>query len=232
MQGSEVGVNTPRQTAPTTGEAFGRQHLQSNEAAINATKGKAHKPGVTAAMEELLAEPAMSAAHDKVLQQSLDNASSAGVKISAARELIERFANTSPEHMHYVDALVKQAVGEEAAADPGSDSEVPPEAAMPPESEAGELPVSGEALQAAAQGVTPEDLAQAQVLLSVAAEEAAAAPPEGAMPPQMGAPQAAPAAAAAPGMPEKQSQGLSGAGMSPMDYGSANMGAGTAMPGM
>lgn len=232
MQGSEVGVNTPRETAPTTGEASGRQHLSSNEAAIAATKGKTKKPNVVAAMNELLTEPAMSSAHDKTLQQSLDNASGAGVKISAARELIERFANQSPEHRHYVDMLVKQAEGEEAAAATGADSEVQPEAAMPPEAAGGELPVSEEALQAAAAGVEPEDLAQAKVLLDAAAEQVAASTPAApAAPPAGGAPPAA-----APGEEEKTSQGmmggLSGAGMGSVDAASANAGASTPPPTM
>lgn len=237
MQGSEVGVNTPRETAPTSGEAAGRQHLSSNESAINATKGSTKKPNVVAAMNELLTEPAMSSAHDKTLQRSLDNASGAGVKISAARELVERFANQSPEHRHYVESLIKRAEGEEAvAAETGADSEVPPEAMVPQEAEAGELPVSGEALQAAAQGVTPEDLAQAKVLLDAAAEEEAMAaeaapPPEAAAPagppaPPMGA-QPPPQAAA--GEVEKQGLmgGLSGAGMTPVDSASSNAGAPT-----
>lgn len=236
MQGSEVGVNTPRETAPTSGEAAGRQHLSSNESAINATKGSTKKPNVVAAMNELLAEPAMSSAHDKTLQQSLDNASGAGVKISAARELVERFANQSPEHRHYVESLIKRAEGEEAAAvDPGADSEVPPEAMVPPEAEAGGLPVSGEALQAAAQGVTPEDLAQAKVLLDAAAEEeamaAAAAPPEAAAPAGLEGAAPPPPAAAEGEEEEKTSQGLmgglSGAGMGPVDAASANAGAST-----
>ena len=241
MQGSEVGVNTPRQTAPTTGEASGRQHLQSNESAINMTKGPAKKPNVVAAMNELLTEPAMSSAHDKTLQQSLDNASGAGVKISAARELIERFANQSPEHRHYVDALIKKAEGEEAAAALGADSEVPPEAAVPPEAEGGELPVSEEALAAAAAGVSPEDLAEAKVLLDAAAEQVAAADAaapaaDTAMPPAAPAPAAPPPAAAVPGEEEKTSQGmmggLSGAGMGPVDAGSANAGASMPPPTM
>jgi hypothetical protein len=238
-QGSEVGVNTPRQTAPTTGEASGRHHLQSNESAINMTKGPAKKPNVVSAMNELLAEPAFSAAHDKTLQQSLDNTSGAGVKISAARELIERFANQSLEHRHYVDELIKRAQGEEAAVDTGADSEVPPEAAMPPEAEGGELPVSEEALAAAAQGVSPEDLAQAKVLLDAAAEQVAAseaAAPAAEPAPPPAAPVPAAPAAAAPGEEEKTSQGmmggLSGAGMGSVDAASANAGASTPPPTM
>jgi len=234
-QGSEVGVNTPRETAPTTGEASGRQHLQSNESAIAATKGGTKKPNVLSAMNELLTEPAMSSAHDKTLQQSLDNASGAGVKISAARELIERFANQSLEHRHYVDSLVKRAEGEEAAATTGADSEVPPEAAMPPEAAGGELPVSEEALQAAAAGVNPEDLAQAKVLLDAAAEEEAAAAEAAPAAPPPAAPPVAPPAAA-PGEEEKVSQGmmggLSGAGMGSVDSASANAGASTPPPTM
>lgn len=224
-QGSEAGELTPRETAPNTGEGAGRELLSSNEAAINATKGKAkgqNKPPLA----EVLTEPALSAAHDKVLQESLDNTSSAGVKISAAKEALRKFAELSTANARMVAALAKLA--EEGELPPGA---LPPEAAagvVPPEAAAGGIPPeagaeglppelgaggeapSEEALEAAHAGVTPEELEMAELLLAAQEEESAAADQEAAAAEQAAMPQeaipAAPPGMAAPvgaGMNEK-----------------------------
>jgi len=110
-QGSEAGENTPRQTAPSSGEGGGRELVGSNDAAINATKGQALK-STHAALSEVLTEPAMSAAHDKVLQESLVNTPNAGVKIAAARAMLKKFAAESPENAYLVqELLAKEAQG-------------------------------------------------------------------------------------------------------------------------
>lgn len=164
-QGSEVGSNTPRETAPTTGEAQGRQLVANNEAATKATKREAKTQNARSALNELLTEPAMSAPHDKTLQQSLDNTSSAGVKISAAsvaaaKEMLRKFAAASPENATKLSALLKLAQDPElAAALAGGGEEAP----------------SDEAIEAASAGVTPEELIQATEIVSAQAEEAAAA---------------------------------------------------------
>jgi hypothetical protein len=160
MQGSEAGVNTPRETAPNSGEGAGRELLSSNEAAINATKGQAKRQN-KGALSEILSEPAMSAGHDRTLQETLDNTSSAGVKISAAREMIRKFASKSPENARKVRALAKLA----------EEGGIPmaPEAAMAEEAPAEAGPMEA-ALQAAASGVTPEDVAQAHELLAAVGE--------------------------------------------------------------
>ena len=182
-QGSEVGSNTPRGSAPTSGEGGGRELISSNEAAMNATKGQAKNQN-KGALSELLTEPMQSSAHDHTLQQSLDNTSSAGVKISAARELLKKLAVSSLGTRRKVAALVKKAEGEEAmppappaeAAMPVAE-EVPPEA-MGAEAEGGGMDA---ALAAVLAGVTPEDLMAAEELLAgeagggeMAAEEGAA----------------------------------------------------------
>ena len=196
MQGSGVGNNTPRETAPTTGEGGGRDLVGSIESAINATKGQA-KGQNKSALSELLAEPAMSSATDKTLAKSLDNTSSAGVKISsaqanAARELLRKFASSSPENRSKVAALAKLALDPDMAAGggappaPGEMSAMPEEEVPPVEGgapEMGEEPVSDEALEAAKAGVTPEEVAQAEELLAdqgaqaAEAEQAMAGPP-------------------------------------------------------
>jgi hypothetical protein len=98
--------------------------IASNDAAINATKGQAKTQNSRSALQELLAEPALSAGHDKVLSQSLDNTSSAGVKISAAqanaaRTLLQKFASTSPELAQKVNNLLKLAMDPDMAAGGG-----------------------------------------------------------------------------------------------------------------
>jgi len=175
MQGSEAGSNTPRETAPTSGEGGGRELLASNEAAINATKRSA-KSQNKSALTELLTEPSMSAAHDKTLQQSLDNASSAGVKISsaqanAARELLRKFA-ASPDGQQKLAALAKLAQDPDMAPGgglpPGEEEPVTEEEAVEAAPE-----VSDEALAAAEAGVTPEEVAEAEAILAEQGEAAA-----------------------------------------------------------
>jgi hypothetical protein len=56
----------------------------SNEAAINYTKGQA-KADPKTDLNKVLDQPALSAAHDKILQKTLDHTSDAGVKISMAQ---------------------------------------------------------------------------------------------------------------------------------------------------
>jgi hypothetical protein len=153
-QGSEAGSNTPRESAPTTGEAQGRELISSNEAAINATKRDAKTMNARAALKDLLSEEALSSSYDRVLNETLDNTPSAGVKISAARELLKKVAASSPEMAKKIRALAKLAhdplMAEEGAA-PASAISAP----------------SDEAIEAARAGVTPEELAQAAELLAV-----------------------------------------------------------------
>jgi hypothetical protein len=155
MQGSEAGVNTPRETAPTTGEAQGRHLLASNEAAINATRREAHTDNARAALRELLSEEALSSGGDHVLNDALDSTPSAGVKISAARELIRKFASQSPKAANKVRSLAK------LAQDPmmmGQEGAMPASAMSAP---------SDEAIEAARSGVTPEELEHAHSILQI-----------------------------------------------------------------
>ena len=153
-QGSEAGENTPRETAPATGEGVGRNLVATNEAAMNATKGQAKTQNARAALDELLTEKAMSPSGDKVLQKSLDNTPAAGVKISAARELLRKFASSSPENAAKVKATLAKLAMEPAIAGAGAAPEGGPE------------PVSEEALEAAKAGVTPEEVEQAEQMLT------------------------------------------------------------------
>jgi len=211
MQGSEAGSNTPRATAPTSGEGGGRELLSSNESAMNATKSQAKQQN-KGAMGELLTEPMMSASRDSTLQKSLDNTSSAGVKISAMRSLLKKFAAASPSQAQKLAALAKLALDPAMADDPEA---VPPEAAQAAAMEgAGEGEVPEAAEEAAAAGVTPEELAQALALLG---EEGAAGEEEAA--PEAGAEE-----------PEKQQQLGMGAPMGGAPMGGTMGGAGTPSP--
>jgi hypothetical protein len=190
-QGAEVGELTPRETAPNVGEGSGRELLDSIESAINATKEEAKRQN-KGALSEILTEPAMSEAHDSTLNQSLDNTDSAGVKISsaqvsAARELLRRYVNQTPGNAMKVAAILKMSADGVDAADvaPGGGGSpmptggemttAPTEAEQSPMEEGGlgEVPeeglgdVSEEAIMAAQQGVTPEELEQAQQLLAM-----------------------------------------------------------------
>lgn len=179
-QGAEAGSNTPRELAPNSGAGAGRELVSSNESAIDATKGQA-KAQNKSTLSELLVEPAMSAARDKVLDKSLENTSTAGVKISAARALLKKFAASSPENAAKLAALLKEAqapavtaagepvpspeeeaAAEEAAAVPEEIPEAEPEVAI----EDGEIPESLDIDEVSLEDVTPEELALAEELLA------------------------------------------------------------------
>lgn len=70
--------------APAGGKPQGPTNLvSSNDAARNYTKGEA-KSQVKGQLAKVLSEPALSSAHDNVLQKVLSHTSQAGVKISSA----------------------------------------------------------------------------------------------------------------------------------------------------
>lgn len=165
MQGSEAGQLTPRQWAPADGEGGGRQLVDSNQAAIDATKGRAKEQN-KGALSQVLSEPAMSSAHDNTLQQAFSSTSQAGVKISAARRLLHEWAASKPENRQKLaralDGLRKQA---NDGLPMGAEGGPPAPGAEEPVLPAAEAPISDEALMAAAQGVTPEELAEAQALI-------------------------------------------------------------------
>lgn len=89
--------------APAGGKPQGPTGLiASNDAARNYTKNDA-KSQVKGQLAKVLTEPALSAAHDNVLQKSLNHTGKAGVKISsqlktaAARAILEKFAEEASE---------------------------------------------------------------------------------------------------------------------------------------
>jgi hypothetical protein len=179
-QGHEAGEATPDKAK---GQSAGRELIQSNEAAINATKGQAKKP-VKSPLAEVLTEPALSKAHDPVLNKSLSSTSDAGVKISAAQELLKKLAASSPDAAAWVKTAMAAAEAGEPIPPPGQ------EVAGAAEALTDEAPVSDEAMAAAAEGVTTNELAAAQTMLAAQAQEAAAASAASAPPPEAeGAPE-------------------------------------------
>jgi hypothetical protein len=128
----------------------------------------------------VLTEPAMSAAHDRTLQESLVNTPQAGVKIAATRELLKKMAQ-SPEGARLVAALIKRAQtgvmaqptgmpgGAPAAMQaPVQAGPAPMQPGMPPEmgQQAGAMPAGMPGGQPGGMNVTAEELAAAQQLLA------------------------------------------------------------------
>lgn len=69
----------------------GRRLIQSNQAAIDYTKGDAKGPQKTQ-LKEVLEEPALTSSTDSTLEQNLRNTGKAGVKIAGARDTLEKVA--------------------------------------------------------------------------------------------------------------------------------------------
>ena len=106
--------SVPKQPGDSTSGAYGnanRKHLATNQAAIDMTKRDAKKDMVSQ-LAQVLDEPAFSPKHDNKLQENLRNTDKAGVKIAAAKAVLQKVAqagcscNGSGECSH---CLIKQA---------------------------------------------------------------------------------------------------------------------------
>jgi len=210
MQGTPAGEGVP----DTKGSDQGREGISSIMAAINATKNDLKGNRTRSEMSNYLNTPALDSSSDSVLQQSLENASSAGVKIAATKSMLQKWANSSPERQERLKSVISKVkkanemMGYGAGAPPAlpmtadaaGGAQVPPvTAAMPGMAASGGPkqamggpdiePVSDAALAAAAQGVLPEELERAEMLLQ---EQMGGGevPPEymGEMPQQIGPP--------------------------------------------
>lgn len=69
----------------------GRRLIQSNQAAIDYTKGDAKGPQKSQ-LKEVLDEPALTSSTDSKLEENLRNTGKAGVKIAGARDALEKVA--------------------------------------------------------------------------------------------------------------------------------------------
>jgi len=78
------------QAAPVPANA-GRELIQSNQALIDYTKRQAKSPR-KAELAQVLVEPAMTATTDSKVNENLRNAPQAGVKIAAAKALLQKIA--------------------------------------------------------------------------------------------------------------------------------------------
>ena len=103
--------------APAGGKPQGPTGLiASNDAARNFTKGEA-KAQVKPQLKAVLTEPALSAAHDNVLQKTLAHTGQAGVKISAstrsaaARAVLEKMAEAAAKDKDVKDKKKESAGG-------------------------------------------------------------------------------------------------------------------------
>lgn len=111
ISGGTIPVGEPPEGVRASGEAgpsepadvsSQKRLISSNEAAINFTKGQA-KADPKSDVNKVLTEPALSSAHDDVLQRAFDNTERAGVKISslvrssATRALLEKMAEEAAE---------------------------------------------------------------------------------------------------------------------------------------
>ena len=85
--------------------------ISSNEAAIKFTKGQA-KADPKKDLNHLFVQPALSAAHDSVLQQAFSHTGEAGVKISAAVQTVQEAAIKTAASRALLSNLLKQAAEE------------------------------------------------------------------------------------------------------------------------
>lgn len=189
-QGTAAGEGVPA----TKGGDQGRELIQTNVAAINASKDQAKGQRTRSEMRKWLDEPAFTAGGDKTLNQSLDNTSAAGVKIAAtSRAFLQKWADANPENAKKLEeaiTYIKQAQPTMGASGvPGGSmgaSGVPGSPAMSGGGDMGGMPmpgaggmetpaadvegpaepVSDAALAAAAAGVSPEEVVMAEELLA------------------------------------------------------------------
>lgn len=102
--------------APAGGKPQGATNLvATNEAAINYTRGQA-KAGPKADVNKILTEPALSSAHDNVLQKAFAHTGEAGTKMaslrsSAARAVIEKMASEAAEEDESAKKKKKESAG-------------------------------------------------------------------------------------------------------------------------
>ena len=100
-----AGEQVPSEPSDVTSQ---KSMISSNEAAINYTKGQA-KADPKKDVNQVLTEPALSSAHDKVLNEVFENTGRAGVKISSAKEPMKKTATQVAAQRVTLNALLKQA---------------------------------------------------------------------------------------------------------------------------
>lgn len=81
----------PKPESGSKGGNSVRSNISSNQAAINMKKVDGKGPQKKM-LSEVLTEPAQSKAHDSKVQENLRNASKGGVKIAAAKQLLQKIA--------------------------------------------------------------------------------------------------------------------------------------------
>ena len=121
---SEAG---PKAGGPTSGGNSARSNISSIEAAIKMKKEQGKAPQKKM-LSTILTEPALKKSTDPVLQDNLRNASSAGVKIAAAKAYLQKIAemdDSDPRKQAFKEALKKKKdekkSGDEKASGEGSE---------------------------------------------------------------------------------------------------------------
>lgn len=84
-------LDSPSETGPKPAMVPGRALVQNKDQIKNVTKREAKAPR-KAELKQVLTEPALSKAHDPVVQNNLRNASKGGVKIAAAKAYLQKIA--------------------------------------------------------------------------------------------------------------------------------------------
>ena len=104
---SEAG---PKAGGPTSGGNSARSNISSIESAIKMKKEQGKAPQKKM-LSTILTEPALKKSTDPVLQDNLRNASSAGVKIAAAKAYLQKIAemdDSDPRKQAFKEALKKK----------------------------------------------------------------------------------------------------------------------------
>lgn len=92
FHGGGMTLDFPSQEGPKPSMVPGRSLVQNKDQIKNVTKREAKAPRKKE-LKQVLTEPALSAAHDNVVQENLRNASKGGVKIAAAKAYLKKIAS-------------------------------------------------------------------------------------------------------------------------------------------
>lgn len=125
----------PKPESGAKGGNEARSHIESNSAATNMKKVEGKKPQKRM-LSEVLTEPALTSSTDSKVQENLRNASKGGVKIAAARALLQKIASdpNDPRHEKLKEAMKRAGKKEKASQGIGASmpSPMPSGGGLPP----------------------------------------------------------------------------------------------------
>jgi len=108
------GEEVPSEPSDVTSQ---KSMISSNESAINYTKGQA-KANPKSDVAQVLTEPPLSSSTDKVLNEAFDNTGRAGVKISSAKQPMQKTAMKVYAQRAYLGKLLEKAANADCAKEP------------------------------------------------------------------------------------------------------------------